>query len=109
MFILVKIPCSGAHLEYVPFPEDIDLQLNKMRLIIGCRCIEIVRLPHEHCLIVDDEGAVNGSPYNPMASALYGGAIFGTALLGQIAHSDDGDIITGPCVDDIAGVIIDDQ
>ena len=98
MSILIKIPVSG-HIEYIPFPEDIREQLDKMYEVIGCETIDIVRLPDNNCLIVDDNGAINGSPYNAMASALYGGAIFGTALLGKIEHAEDSDIVTGAHVD----------
>lgn len=102
MNILIKIPCSrNASLENIPFPADIRDQLQKMYDVIGCSCIEIVRLPDDNCLIVDDEGAINGSPYNAMASALYGGAIFGTALLGKIEHTDDGDLVTGVDVPEV--------
>lgn len=96
--ILIKIPVSGS-LEYIPFSEDIREQLVQMYEAIGCDTIEIVRLPDDNCLVVDDCGAINGAPYNPMASALYGGAIFGIALLGKIEHTDDGDIVTGAHVD----------
>ena len=92
--ILIKIHVSGK-LEYIPFSEDIREQLDQMYAEIGCDTIEIVNLPYDNCLVVDDCGAINGAPYNSMASALYGGAIFGTALLGKIGHSDDGDFVTG--------------
>lgn len=75
---------------------DIETQLHQMYDIIGCDYIEIVRLRPDLCLIVDDCGMINDSKINPHASALYGGLIFGTAILAGVRPGDDGDEICAP-------------
>lgn len=76
---------------------DINRQLEQMYQIIGCSTIEIVRLPHDTgCLIVDDCGLLRDDPkLNPMATLLAGQPIVGTALLGGLRSTEDGDMITG--------------
>lgn len=75
----------------------LDKQLDQMYQIIGCSTIEIVRLPHNTgCLIVDESGLLKEDPQlNPVASLLAGQPIVGTALLGGIRSTEDGDMITG--------------
>lgn len=76
---------------------DLDRQLDQMYQCIGCSTIEIVRLPHTSgCLIVDESGLLKKDPQlNAAATLLAEQPIFGTALLGDIRHTDDGDMITG--------------
>lgn len=76
---------------------NLDKQLDQMYQIIGCSTIEIVRLPHNTgCLIVDESGLLKKDPQlNPMAALLAGQPIVGTALLGGIRCTEDGDMITG--------------
>ena len=44
-------------------------------------CIEIVPQPHNLYLVVNDEGAINGMPFNPGISFIARQPIFGPALL----------------------------
>lgn len=90
---LIRMKPTGE-IDRVPcISEDIRTQLDQLYELIGCRTIEIVRLPGDAALIVDEEGAINGSMMNRIASLLYGHPIFGTALLCSIIHTNDGDII----------------
>ena len=53
------------------------------RLLNGAFC-EVVHcwgLPYPQVMLVDDCGAINGGVYNPMASMLYRGPIYGPALI----------------------------
>lgn len=84
--------CSVVEIE----EYDLDRQLAQMYHCIGCSTIEIVRLPRTTgCLIVDESGLLKKDPQlNPAATLLAEQPIFGTALLGAIRHTDDGDMIT---------------
>lgn len=85
--------CSVVEIEEF----DLDRQLDQMYQCIGCSTIEIVRLPHTTgCLIVDECGLLKEDPQiNPAATLLAEQPIVGTALLGGIRHTEDGDMITG--------------
>lgn len=53
---------------------------------INAECIEIVRGfadRSKHVMVVDEEGAINGSDVNPIASFLAHQLIFGTVLLAR--------------------------
>lgn len=97
-------------------PDDIRPQLQALYAIIGCESIEIVRLDprhclhinshgdavantgRPHCLVVDECGAINDSLYNPLASTIYDGFIFGNAVYCALCEAPDGDglILTAP-------------
>ena len=85
--------CSVVEIEEF----DLNRQLDQMHQCIGCSLIEIVRLPRTGgCLIVDESGLLKADPQlNPAATLLAEHPIFGTALLGSIRHTEDGDMITG--------------
>ena len=116
-FCAVLIRPSGV-CSTVWLPDDIRPQLDALYAIIGCDNIEIVQLNPQHgaaidqngcvidnihriglhCLVVDDCGAINGSAYNRLASAIYDDYIFGNAVYCALRESPDGDglILTAP-------------
>lgn len=94
---LLKLTPSGT-CSVVEIEEfDLDRQLDQMYQCIGCSAIEIVRLPHTTgCLIVDESGLLKADPQiNAAATILAEHPIVGTALLGSIRHTEDGDMIAG--------------
>lgn len=64
--------------------------LDEVYAALRCECIEIVRLSDNRCLIVDDNGAVNGSHYNSIASLFKPEGIFGDVLLATIKQVKNG-------------------
>lgn len=99
MFEAVMIPAIGRP-KKIQLPDGIRQQLDALYDIIGCDNIEIVRLPGRQCFVVDDCGAINDSHYNPLASAMYGGYIFGDVVYCALIESPDGDgdILASPAV-----------
>lgn len=94
---LLKLTPSGRCSVVEVEEFDIKKQLDQMYQIIGCSSLEIVRMPRtDGCIIVDDEGLLKDDPQlNPAATLLAEQPIVGTALLGSIRHTEDGDMITG--------------
>lgn len=74
---------------------------------INCDSIEIVRLfqhrsagKHSNvCLIVDEEGRINGSPLNLIASFLACQPIYGTVLIGEIGERDGEPDVVGMSIE----------
>lgn len=56
-----------------------DFKLNELQKIVG-GYIEILYLKSGNILVVNDEGAINGSCINLRASKIYGSPIFGDVL-----------------------------
>lgn len=117
-FCAVLIRPSGV-CSTIWLPDDIRPQLQALYAIIGCDNIEIVPLDprhcmaidqngcvidnrkrsgRQHCLVVDDCGAINDSQYNRLASTIYDGFIFGNAVYCALCEAPDGDglILTAP-------------
>lgn len=57
-----------------------DLELEELYELIGCKMVEIIHLGEGEILVVDEEGAINGSEYNGLVSWALGAPIFGKAL-----------------------------
>lgn len=114
-FCAVLIRPSGV-CSTIWLPNDIRPQLQALYAIIGCDNIEIVPLDprhclhinpkgevientdRQHCLVVDECGAINDSQYNHLASIIYDGFIFGNAVYCALCDAPDGDglILTAP-------------
>lgn len=56
-----------------------DFSLKELQCIVG-GYIEIVHLKDGNILVVNDEGAINGSRINIRASKIYGSYLFGDVL-----------------------------
>lgn len=65
-------------------------QFDHILTLLASDGLEIVHLRPGHLvMIVDDEGAINDSPHNVLASLFYnGGQIFGNALIASILGPD---------------------
>lgn len=57
-----------------------DFQLDELYELIGCKLVEIIHLGEGYILVVDEEGAINGSELNVDVSYALGSQIFGNAL-----------------------------
>lgn len=63
-----------------------DFQLEQLYSVLGCDCIEVVRLRDNMILIIDEEGKLVDKRINHKATALYNNpddVIVGDALLCQ--------------------------
>ena len=79
----VWFPAEDPNLSVSVSPENgTNFTLKELQTAVGGR-IDIVSLPH-WLLIVNDEGALNGSPMNLIATCLAGQPIFGDVLLSPI-------------------------
>lgn len=63
------------------FPKNgSDFQLDELYEIIGCELVQIISLGLGYILVVDEEGAINGSELNNDVSWALGYPIYGNAL-----------------------------
>lgn len=97
---VIRILTTGIDL--VDFPEtgsDHD-RLHWMYEQIGCTCIETVptyRFDERYIMVVDEEGKLHRSDFNPIASWLYGprDEIVGDALLMILRPTEEGPDLWG--------------
>lgn len=53
-------------------PENkVDFQLEELYKMLDVEMIEIVQLGNGRVLVIDEEGKINGKPYNGLATVLY--------------------------------------
>lgn len=48
-----------------------DFKLKEMYRLVGCDCVEFVRLHDDRWMVVDEDGIRNGRLHNPKATELY--------------------------------------
>lgn len=76
---LLKV--DGAKIEVTP-NNGTDFTLAEMYKLIGCELIEIVYLPNDKIMIVDEEGWLKADPiYNQFASDISGCDIEGNVIV----------------------------
>lgn len=72
------IKADGAVIDVKP-KNGKDFSLKELQSIVG-GYIEIVYLKDGNILVINDEGAINGSCINLKASKIYGSYLFGDVL-----------------------------
>lgn len=65
---------------YLVHAVDIANELHALQYAVGGH-IETINLRDEGVMLVDEEGMLNGKPYNTLASLVAGTGIFGDALI----------------------------
>ena len=93
---VIVLSCSGW-----VYPSAARADYRDLNALVGCDTGTVVRNILDQRsngntidLWIDDEGAINGSEYNPTASAFAGRSIFGRALV--VAHTPEGELANLP-------------
>lgn len=79
------IKASGEVIETQP--KGVVFSLQELQDIVG-GFIEIVHLPKRKLMIVNEEGKLNGLPFNAKASELYPDVIVGDVLVCDLKEVD---------------------
>lgn len=58
-----------------------DFTLNELYELIGCSLVEVINIDRDNIMIVDEEGAINGSVLNSTVTSMYGHPIFGNVVI----------------------------
>lgn len=70
-------------LKHIKPKNGTDFTLDELRNLIGCNLIEIIHIGEgtNTIMVVDEEGAINGSVLNKLVSSVYGHPIFGNVVV----------------------------
>lgn len=79
--------CDGTVKDVEPKNKKDGFELQELYNLIGCRLVELVYLPNDEIIIVDEEGLVNDSELNVKITQIarqksgYQYTLFGNAIL----------------------------
>ena len=70
---------ASGEWEFITPGDEKKFSLEELQKYVG-GYIEIIRLPHRECLVVNEEGNLQGLPLNAMVSTAYGHHIVGDVV-----------------------------
>lgn len=88
---MMLIPVSGE-----PRMVEVTGGYESMGETIGCEYLERVRVAPDWAMVVDEMGGYTDKPVNAIASDLYGAAIHGEVVVGDVLLAREGWVDDGP-------------